>query len=491
MVGGSRNPDMGLVVWCGDCAGVRDFERRQRVRAVVVCDPGNFAQVLKDNVWVVAVVFAGHHIDTVKMLSTYNRRYCYEVGIAVPVYACTASREMEAFQCGMDVVVGVNDWQGLAEKLQFKLTPREPQVNIVWCDPLASSPIMAAMVEPLSKLGLNVELVEDAQILLDRVDETVAAVITSARGIPMLSSIREKLHEECCRPLFWVVSLSAKAADCYASGADAAIVCDNDVLQAQSKHLREMDPNRPWMWNVVVGDLLAHLQATGVARLGGVQWSLPKRFDDLQWRAENFEMLFKRGSCVFQQLALECRLRIVKMHPNEHAASFEDRFQRSRRALKGYVRDRIVYHGTSEEAAMKIVQTGIIPSSEGMYGPGAYFVDPVGLRKALFFALTATNRRDPSARGSRSHRSSGAIIAFRVAMCETQIVTELPQGTWYGRRTPCADGQESVIGVHSGGYRGCGSRAHCTDEALNDIAEYVCRSTDLVVPIGIAIFKCS
>jgi len=201
-------------------------------------------------------------------------------------------------------------------------------------------------------------------------------------------------------------------------------------------------------------------------------------------------MLFKRGSAVFVELATASGLDPVSIRPNEYAPSFESRFQNARRSLKGYVRDRVLYHGTDEAAAMKILQTGMRFSQEGMYGPGGYFVDPTALRKALFFALTKTDRRDSSDRGARSERSRGAIIAFRAAMCDTPIITEVPgESGWYGRRSPCGAGQDSLIGVHRGGYDGCGSRAHCSDVELNEMPEYVIRSPDFLVPIGIAIFK--
>lgn len=451
---------------------------------VVSCTPGDFFETYNQTVWVVAVVFAGQNLDTVKELSTTARRHCYEMGVGVPVYAATGKSytHKALFSCGMDVVADVGDWRRVADLLYLKLAPQEPKVDVIWCDPLAASPTMQQVLSPLAKLGLNVELVDNPEALVKKANEDVAAIISSGRGIPSFAEIRENLLEDRARPLFWVVSLTATTESCYASGADAAIVCDNNSLRMHNEHLRQVDPEHPWMWNVVVGDLNAVLQATGVARTGGVQWSFPKLYDEPRWRGASMGLLVRRGARVFQMLAEKQHLKIADIGPNPDMEQHEARFQRARRTLKGYVRDRVLYHGTDLDAAKAIMKNGIRPSQSGMYGPGCYFVDPIGLLKASFFAMTKASRRDVSDRSGRVRRSVGAILAFRVAMCQTQIVTDLPQG-WYERSTPCENGQESIIGVYEGGYNGC------EDQELNQIAEYVNRCPELCVPIGMCVFE--
>lgn len=483
------DPALGSVLWCGQ-GNAAEIQRHLRccVLQVVLCRPEDFLEKYSATVYVVAVAFAGQPLDVVEKLSSIARRYVYDMGIAVPVYAATARDHSAAFR-SVDVVADADNWEELARQLNFKLLPREPKTNIIWCDPAAHSPTMRQMVLPLEKLGVQVEFVEHPDELVCRATEDTAAVITSMRGLTSLPTIREKLQDDRARPLYWVVSLSGTTQACYDGGADAAIVCDNDGLRLHHEHLQRSQPGCPWMWSVVVGDVLAVLQATGVAGTGSVQWSLPKRYDDLDWRRTNMSILVHRGERVFNLLAQKLNFTIKTMGPNPQMQVHEGPFHAEKASLSGYVRDRMLYHGTSEEAASNILQQGLRPSRAGMYGPGCYLVDPTGLAKAAFFAMSNENRRD-SSRVLRTSRQRGAIVAFRVAMCQTQIVTELDGARWFQTRTPCESGQESLIGICETGYNGCGNQ-HCsaTDRELNEIPEYVIRNPQLCVPIGMAVFE--
>lgn len=231
------------------------------------------------------------------------------------------------------------------------------------------------------------------------------------------------------------------------------------------------------MWQVVIGDLLAITQAVGVSQ-GYTQWSMPKLYDDPTWRTENFKRIEKRGQKVFAQVAQSARLEIVSTCLNtEHMRKHEVKFHEAARGLDGYVRDRMLYHGTSPEFARKIMDTNFIPSSEGMYGPGVYCVDPKGLAKAVYFAMRSVKITSSGKREEESKRPQGAIVAFRAALCNTQVVTE---EKWFKTVSPCTGNQDSVLGVASQGYG---------TKTLNDIPEYVICNPNLCVPIAMAIFK--
>merc|ERR1712070_317195 len=101
-------------------------------------------------------------------------------------------------------------------------------------------------------------------------------------------------------------------------------------------HLKMMDPSRPWMWHVVIGDLLAIVQSMCVSGVGGVQWSMPKLYDDLTWRYDNFPILVSRSIKVFMQIAESNGYTVVDTAVNENS-DHEARFQAAKGTLKGYV----------------------------------------------------------------------------------------------------------------------------------------------------------
>jgi len=75
-------------------------------------------------------------------------------------------------------------------------------------------------------------------------------------------------------------------------------------------------------------------------------------------------------------------------------------------------------------------------------------------------------------------RTEGAIVAFRAALCNTEVVTAK---RWYSTVSPCTGDQDSVLGVASQGYG--------NETKLNDTPEYVICNPKLCVPIAMAIFK--
>merc|ERR1712232_300650 len=109
------------------------------------------------------------------------------------------------------------------------------------------------------------------------------------------------------------------------------------------------------MGHVVIGDLAAIVQAVGVAGVGGVQWSMPKLYDDLAWRDVNFPILVARCARVFCQLAEVENLEHIGIELNPYMKLHEDRFQATKSTLRGYVRGRILYHGTDLIGARQIL----------------------------------------------------------------------------------------------------------------------------------------
>merc|ERR1719507_2514204 len=102
------------------------------------------------------------------------------------------------------------------------------------------------MAQSLAKLGLNVEFFDDEEKLVSAATEDTAAIVTSGRGITALAKIREKLHEDRARPLYWVVSLTATMASAYENGADGAVVTDNTDILLHKEHLQRVSPGQPW-----------------------------------------------------------------------------------------------------------------------------------------------------------------------------------------------------------------------------------------------------
>jgi hypothetical protein len=246
----------------------------------------------------VAVVFADQILSTVERLSAAARLHVYSMGVAVPVYAATVSDTLAAFKW-CDVVAGLSQWTELAENLKLKLAAGAPKTDVIWCDPAASSAKMHNIAADLAKLGLNVEFYDDVEKFVNAASEDTAAVVTSGRGVPFLREIRERLHDRPGRPLYWVVSLSATTAWAYDNGADGAVVCDNTDLQFHKSHIMDTRGNDPWMWQVVIGDLSAIVHAIGVTGVGGIQWAMPKQFDDLSWRCKMMPLLAARCTKVF------------------------------------------------------------------------------------------------------------------------------------------------------------------------------------------------
>lgn len=467
----------GTVLWVGGKADSDKLRPYTEVELIECCTTETFIETYRTSTCVTAVVFVDLSGNEIRELSGKARRFVYSEGITVPVYAATTD-DIDAWRY-CDVVEPKGKVFDLCESMCRKLEKRTPGKKVLWCDPAAKSPSMVRLARKLAKLGLEVLFFEDAAAFSQKACEVcddLAAVVTSGRGIPKFPEIRKKLHQRKNRPLFWVVSTTAQSGPCYEAGADGAIVKDNSDLQFHQDRLTRIGGGDPWMWQIVVGDLLAIIQAVGVSQ-GYTQWSMPKLYDDPTWRRENFKRIESRAQKVFSQVAQSASREVVSFFTNiDHMPKHEMNFHKAASALKGYVRDRVLYHGTSPEIARKIMDTNFIPSLEGMYGPGVYGVDPKGLAKALWFAMRSVNSTG-GVRKVGAERTEGAIVAFRVALCNSEVVTSVK---WWKKDSPCAEDQDSVLGVASQGY---------PTNTLNDIPEYVIRNPLLCVPIGMAIFK--
>jgi len=468
----------GTVLWVGSEAGSDKLKPYTEVELIKCCTSETLIETYRASTCVTAVAFVDLPGSAIRELSGKARRFAYSEGITVPVYAATTDDTDAWRYC--DVVEPKGKAFELCENMCRKLEKRTPGKKVLWCDPAAKSPSMIRLAGKLAKLGLEVLFFEDAELFSQRACEVcddLAAVVTSGRGIPKFPEIRKKLHKKKNRPLFWVVSTTAESGPCYEAGADGTIVTDNSDLKFHKERLTSIGGGDPWMWQIVVGDLLAIIQAVGVSQ-GYTQWSMPKLYDDPTWRRENFKRIENRAQKVFSQVAQTASREVVSFSTNtDHMPKHEVNFHKAASALKGYVRDRVLYHGTSPENARKIMDTNFIISSEGMYGPGVYGVDPKGLAKALWFAMRSVNSTG-GVRTEGEERTEGAIVAFRVALCNSEVVTS-PK--WWRTTSPCKEDQDSVLGVASQGYS--------TNTTLNNIPEYVIRNPQLCVPIGMAIFK--
>jgi len=491
----------GQILWCGPGEGKALSGKFMKYSissmdhghpGVVICQPEELKKMIMEIPFVVAIVMVGHTGSVVRETFAHVRSQCYSLGLGCPVYAATTNSSPEVsrlYEVADVVSTSVNE---LTSMLQTKFDASQDLTEMVWCDPLYQSSLMRSKVRELEAFGVHVTLCGTEDDLLRETTASTLAVVVTGRTVGAIRKIREKLCNESTRPLFWIVSLSANLADSYRAGLDAAIVKENSALDLHKQHILAKNPNDSWMWTVVVGDIKSNIIRKGLAGIGGTHWSLPKHFDSTTWlnTRSNFRCFIKKADTLFRQVASHHEILVESIIPlqveSDAWTRHQSKFMAAKSQLPSYVGDGLCFHGTSVEVANAIMQTGFKSSTSGMYGPGVYAVDAVGLGKALFFAMTKSKAVDSQDRSARVDRCRGAVLAMRFGFNEVCSVPELPDG-WYHTRKP-SNTADTVLGTAPKGYSGLKGFWTKKDEDLDNIPEYVISNPHLVMPLFVAIY---
>jgi len=226
-----------------------------------ICNPSkpeSLQAALRDARCVTVVAVVGQSAAKTQELMMLAHRCCNPLTAGWPLYAATVKGLDVSSIAGLADVVAEDSEQLVCQILAKTPRFRSTNPDVVWLD-CANGPheklVLQSKMKTWEQKGLKVLLCHSEHTCVENVTANTFAVVVAGRFASVIGKVRRKLEKTPSRPLFCIVGFATTPDQCFAAGADLAMVESNTSLSERRQDILRKNPNDSWLWTLVVEDI--------------------------------------------------------------------------------------------------------------------------------------------------------------------------------------------------------------------------------------------